>query len=233
MLMTAHLRDDERGATLIELMVGLAAGMVVLAALSMLMITTVRTTGRVSARVDATQRARVVMTNISEQLHSACIEPQMAPILAKSTETKLEFVHAASGTAAAVAPTPVKSTIWLEGETLKQADVKWVSGLAPKWVWSGSPPAIRTLLTKVGPLTPGGAIFTYWKYEKGIPKKILAPPTGLTEPEEVVQVQVSLNAFPTSQPVKDAGSDASLQTSAVLRLTPPTFSESAPALPCQ
>jgi hypothetical protein len=223
---------DERGTTLVELMVGLAAGMVVLAALSMLMISTVRTTSRVSARVDATQRARVVLTNISEQLHSACIQPQMAPILSKSTGTKLEFVHAASGTAGAVAPTPVKSTIWLEGETLKQSDVKWVSGIAPNWVWSASPPTSRTLLTKVGPLTAGGAIFTYYKYSNG-KQEALTPTTELPEAEKAVQVKVGLNAFPMSQPVKDPGSDASLQTSAVLRLTPPTFSESAPALPCQ
>jgi len=230
--MVGDLRNEEQGTTLVELMVGLAAGMVVLAALSMLMISTIRTTSRVSARVDATQRARVVLTNISEQLHSACIEPQMAPILSPSTGTKLEFVHAASGTAGAVAPTPVKSTIWLEGETLKQADVKWVSGIAPSWVWSNSPPSTRTLLTKVGPLTPGGAIFTYYKYSNGKQEAIPAT-TELSEAAKAVQVQVALNALPMSQPVKDAGSDASLQTSAVLRLTPPTFSESAPALPCQ
>lgn len=230
--MIERLRDDERGATLIELMVGLAAGLVVLAALSMLMITTVRTTARVGARVDATQRARVVLTQITEQLHSACVEPQMAPILSGSTGTKLEFVHAAAGTAAAVAPTPVKSTIWLEGEILKQADTAWVSGIAPNWVWSGSPPATRTLLTKVGPLTTGGAIFTYYKYSNGT-QEALAATSGLPEAAKAVQVKVALNALPTSQPVKDAGSDASLQSSAVLRLTPPTFSESAPALPCQ
>src|SRR4051812_35288156 len=109
-------------------MVGLAAGMVVLAALSMLMISTVRTTARVSARVDATQRARFVLTNISEQLHSACIQPQMAPVLSNSTGTKLEFVHASSGTTGAVAPTPVKSVIWLNGEILEQQDFALVSG---------------------------------------------------------------------------------------------------------
>jgi hypothetical protein len=213
-------------------MVGLAAGMVVLAALSMVMIVAMRTTSRVGARVDATQRARVVLTRITEQLHSACIEPQMAPILSESTGTKLVFVHGVSSSAAAVAPTPVKSVILLEGETLKQQDASWVSGVAPNWVWSNSAPSTRTLLTKVGPLTPGGAIFTYYKYSNGT-QEALSATTSLPEAAKAVQVKVALNALPMSQPVKDAGSDASLQDSAVLRLTPPTFSESAPALPCQ
>jgi len=223
---------DERGATLVELMVGLAAGMIVLAALSMLLITTVRTTARVSARVDATQRARVVLTKITEQLHSACIQPQMAPILPESTSTKLVFVHAASGTAAAIAPTPVKSTIWLDGDELKQQDIAWVSGVAPEWKWSAVEPPAHTLLTKVGPLTPGGAIFTYYKYSNGAQEALTAT-SSLPEAAKAVQVKMALNALPMSQPVKDAGSDASLQSSAVLRLTPPSFSESAPALPCQ
>lgn len=232
--MTADLRRDERGTTLVELMVGLAAGMVVLAALSMLMITTVRTTSRVSARVDATQRARVVLTNISEQLHSSCIQPQMAPILPESTGTKLAFVHAATGTAGAVAPTPVKSVIALNGGILEQRDFALVSGsVAKDWVFSTTAAPARQLLTKVAPLIPGGAIFTYYKYSNGKQEEIPATANGLTEAAKAVQVRVALNALPTRQPVKDAGSDASLQTSAVLRLTPPTFSESAPALPCQ
>lgn len=230
--MTGRLSDDERGTTLVELMVGLAAGMIVMAALSMLLITTVRSTSRVSARVDATQRARVVLTKVTEQLHSACVEPQMAPILAESTGTKLVFVHAASGTASAVAPTPVKTTIWLEGEELKQQDVSWASGIAPDWKWSATPQPARTLLTKTGPLTPGGAIFTYYKYLNG-KQEALPATTSLAEAAKAVQVKMALNALPMSQPVKDAGSDASLQSSAVLRLTPPSFSESAPALPCQ
>lgn len=229
--MIERLRHDERGTTLVELMVGLAAGMVVMAALSMVMIVALRTTSRVGARVDATQRARVVLTQISEQLHSACVEPQMAPIRTGSTGTSLEFIHAASGTAAAVAPTPVKSVIFLNGDTLEQKDYAWTSGsTASSWQFSPTATATRKLLTKVGPL--GGSVFTYYKYSNG-KQEALAATTGLPEAAKAVQVEIGLNALPSSQPVKDAGSDASIQSSAVLRLTPPSFSESAPALPCQ
>jgi type II secretory pathway component PulJ len=227
---------DERGTTLVELMVGLAAGMVVLAALSMVLIVAVRTTSRIGARVDATQRARVVLTQITEELHSACIEPQMAPILSESNKTELVFVHAVSGTASSVAPTPVKSVIRLNGNTLEQKDTAWVKGTAPNWEWSAATPSTRKLLTKVSPGGLSGTLFTYKVYSNGVLESFApaAPSTlGTTTAPKVVQVQLALNALPTSQPVKDPGSDATLQSTAVLRLTPPTFSESAPALPCQ
>jgi Tfp pilus assembly protein PilE len=228
--MTTQLAD-ERGTTLVELMVGLAMGMVVLAALSMVLIASMRTTDRVSARVEATQRARVTLTQITEELHSACIEPQMAPILSESTGNKLVFVHSKGGTASAVAPTPVKSVIEYKNSTLTQYDYAWASGVSPNWTWSTTA-SERQLLTKVSPLTSGGSIFTYYKYSNGT-QEALSATTGLPEAAKAVQVKVALNALPTYQPVNDPGSDASIEDSAVLRLTPPTFSESAPALPCQ
>ncbi len=217
--------EDERGTTLVELMVGLAAGMVVLAALSMVLIVAMRTTARVSARVDATQRARVVLTQVTEELHSACIEPKLAPVLSASNEAQLVFVHAASGTASAVAPTPLTSVIRLEKGTLEQEDIP-ATGAATK----------RTLLTKVSPGASNGAVFTYYVYSNGVLESFspsASSSLGTEIAEKVVQVQVALNALPTTQPVKDAGSDATVQDRAVFRLTPPTFSESAPALPCQ
>ncbi|HEY1853733.1 MAG TPA: hypothetical protein VGG40_04035 [Solirubrobacterales bacterium] len=233
--MTARLKD-ERGTTLVELMVGLAAGLVVLAALSMVLIVAMRATARVGARVDATQRARVAMTQIIEEMHSACVEPKMAPVLSSSNKTKLVFVHASSGTASAVAPTPVKTEIRLNGETLEQRDVPWVRGIAPNWEWNEASPTTRQLLTKVGPPTSGGPIFTYYVYSNGVLEAFTPSTTsslGTETAEKVVQVQVALNAQPTNQPVNDPGSDATVQDRAVFRLTPPTFSESAPALPCQ
>jgi hypothetical protein len=75
-------------------------------------------------------------------------------------------------------------------------------------------------------------VFTYYRYSNGRQEALTAT-TELPEAAKAVQVKIGLNALPSSQPVKDAGSDASIQSSAVLRLTPPSFSESAPALPCQ
>jgi hypothetical protein len=229
---TGRLRDD-RGTTLVELMVGLAMGMVVMAGLAMVIITTMRGSDRVTARVDGTQRARLVVTQITEELHSACIWPQAAPILPESTGKSLAFTHAVGSQAQAVAPTPTKSVITLgTGGTLTQSDYAWEKGSYPHWEFAKTA-TTKTLLTKVGPLTPEGPIFTYYKFVNG--NLVAVPATEKIEGESawVIQVQVALNATPTTTPVADPGADSSLMDAAVLRLTPPAFPEAVTARPCQ
>ncbi|MGD9736737.1 MAG: hypothetical protein AB7V58_14210 [Solirubrobacterales bacterium] len=214
-------------------MVGLAAGMVVLAALSMLMITTLRSTARVSARVDATQRARVALTNLTEELHSACILPQIVPVFPESGRTQLAFIRASGPGASDVSPAATKTVIKFENKKLIQTDSPWV-GTYPKG--SAGAPTERLLLDEVAPISPSGPIFRYYRFAGGKLEEIPLAGTGTLGSEGAVatiQVQVSLNATPTSRPVADAGADSSVQASAPLRLTPPSFNETAAARPCQ
>jgi hypothetical protein len=53
------------------------------------------------------------------------------------------------------------------------------------------------------------------------------------DPSLTVEVRAALTAAPESTPVKDAGAEASIQNSATLRLTPPSYNEGSPARPCQ
>lgn len=222
---------DERGTTLVELMVGLAAGMIVLAALSMVLITTMRGTARVSARVDATQRARVVLTQITEQLHSACLKPEIAPILSDSTGTRLSFVRPTSGTVAAVAPTPQKSVVSFANGTLTERNYDYVAGTLPWEFNEAKASSEQQLLTKVAPLTTAGPIFTYYKFLEGAPKEVESALIK-TESLSIVEVRVALNATPMTTPVADQGADTSIENSAVLRLTPPPFPQTSTAPPC-
>lgn len=233
--MIAGLKD-ERGTTLVELMVGLAAGMIVLAALSMVLITTMRGTARVSARVDATQRARVVLTQVTEQLHSACLKPEISPILPSSNATSLQFVRPTSDTVRAVSPTPQKSVVNFSGGTLKESNYDLIPGSEP-WAFSEAASSNQQLLTKVAPLE--GAVFTYFGFAEGaqVPLEIKLNPKGEMElgpaAASVIEVRVGLNATPSTTPVADAGADSSIEDSASLRLTPPTFPQSITVLPCK
>lgn len=225
--------SDERGATLVELMVGLAAGMVVLAALSMLLIATMHGTDRVAARVEATQRARLVVAQVMEELHSACIAPQISPIFSESNGTKLAFVHAGSGSSSAVSPTPVKSVITLKAGALSQSDYATTGGTSPSWTWATTASSTRQLMSNIAPISPSSSIFKYYKYSSG---SLVEIPVGEKLGEEslsTIQVQMALNAAPTQTPIADAGADASIRDSAVLRLTPPSFEQAASAFPCQ
>ncbi len=225
---------DERGTTLVELIVGLAIGMVILSALTLVIVVTLHGSARVSARVEATQNGRIVLTNVMEELHSACVAPKVAPIKAGSTGTTLRFIRASGAEGNAVAPNPTLTEIRLAEGTLTQYDYAYASGsTSADWTWAETPTA-RQLMTDVAPIPPSSSIFLYYTYTNGALARI-APGTELsaTQAEAVVQVQVALNTAPGTTPVADSGAAASIKDSAVLRLTPPSFSEEAVSFPCQ
>lgn len=227
---------DERGTTLVELMVGLMMGMVILSALTLVVIVTVHGAARVSARVEATQNGRLVLSRVTEELHSSCVYPKLAPVKSaaakESTGTTLRFVHAANGQGQAAVPTPILSVITLSGGVLTQSDYPVASGSAPNWTFSTTASSTQQLMTKVAPIPPSSSIFSYYAYESGQLVQ-LASPLSEASAARTIQVQVAINTSPRTSPVKDAGADSSIQDSATLRLTPPSFNENATALPCQ
>jgi Tfp pilus assembly protein PilW len=228
-----HLIADERGTTLVELMVGLAMGMVVLATLTLAIVVTLHASTRVSARVEATQNGRVVLTRVIEELHSACVAPKIAPIQAGSTGTSLSFIRAAGSEGAAVAPTPTLTTISYSEGVLTQSDYAATGGSAPSWTFAATP-TTRRLLSNVSPGLSGGAVFNYFSYAGGsLSSTPQTTPLTASEAALTVVVKVALKASAAVTPVADKPASSTIQDSAVLRLTPPSFNEQASALPCQ
>lgn len=223
---------SERGTTLVELMVGLAAGMVVLMALTLTIMVTLHGSARVSARVEATQQARLVVTRVIEELHSACVAPKVAPVLPESTGTSLSFIHADGAEREAVAPTPVKTVIALEEGDLFRTDYEATGGSSPDWTFAESG-TTRKLLGDVAPIAPSGSIFGYYRYVGGSLSSTPQATPLEAGAAETIQVQVALDVAPGRTPVADAGADAGVRDSAVLRLTPPSYNETTTALPCQ
>jgi hypothetical protein len=208
---------DESGTTLVELMVALMTGLIIISALSMAILTTLHGTARVEARVEATQRARLALGKLMEELHSACVTPEIAPVKEESSGTLLRFVHQ---TGVAVSPTPIFTEISLSGGTLKQQDYK-VTGTAPTWGRGAAVGGPVTLLTKVSPIPPSSSIFSYFRYSGGTISET-PQPVPLTNLEALLTVEV-----------RAALTAANVQNSATLRLTPPSFNEGSPARPCQ
>jgi hypothetical protein len=225
---------DERGATLVELLVSISTGLVVLSCLTMVIIVTMHSNARVSARVDASQQARLVVTKIMNQVHSACVAPKIAPIQATSSGTLLKFIHAAPGQGGAVAPLPTMTEISLAGGVLTQTDRAAVGGTAPNWTYSATTTS-RQLLKGVAPIAPSSGVFTYYAGNNGS-----TTPTGQATPLstasalETVQIRIGLVVSSSEvTSIKDAGAAAPIRDGATLRLTPPSFNEAAVSLPCQ
>lgn len=221
---------DERGMTLVELLIASTAGVVVMAGITLTMIVTMRETNRVASHVDANQRARIAMTTIINELHSACVAPQIAPLQPESTGTLLSFMHQSGS---AVAPTPVVSKISLVGTTLTQSDYA-VTGAAPNWSPVQNASSTVTLMTNVAPISGSIPVFRYFSYDTS--GRISATP--LATPLEgsngvAVQVNIAFKTAPRRAVSGDAGAETSIQDAALLRLTPPGFNPTTANLPCQ
>ncbi|MBA3865509.1 MAG: hypothetical protein H0X42_04045 [Solirubrobacterales bacterium] len=221
---------DERGMTLVELVVATTAGVVVMTGIVLTMIVTMRETNRVSSHVEANQNARITMTKIINQLHSACVAPQIAPVQEGSSGTLLSFLHQSGST---VAPTPVLSKISLTGTTLSQSDYPVSGGAAPKWIFATTPSSTVQLMTGVSAISASLPIFRYFAYSNGqISATPLATPLG-TNSTTAVQVNVAFQMSPLNDVSGDANAETEIQNAALLRLTPPAYNSASANLPCQ
>jgi hypothetical protein len=225
---------DERGTTMVEVLVSLSTGLIVLVALTTVILVVLNGNARVSARVDATQRARITLSKIMQELHSACVEPRVPPILTESTGTSLIFMHSVSAEGGEVAPKPIRSVIELKEGALTQTDYEATSEAQP-WVFSEEPMGpSEELMSNISPTPPSSSIFRYYAYGVGaISATPLNEPLDKTTAGDTILVEVAFDAAPSRAQAGDEGATASIRESAALRLTPPSFSEQVEALPCQ
>lgn len=161
MLIVPHERRvrAEQGFTLVELLVAMAAGIVIVFGLSAILIATLHQTQRSFTRVDATRQARTALGTIENELHSACVGNNAAPIQPGSDDNTLIFL---SYFGAAVSPTPAWHRLRFSGSTLTDTTYA-VTGSAGSWSPTGSG-TTTTLLSNVA-VQPGGPVFRYYAYK--------------------------------------------------------------------
>jgi hypothetical protein len=225
-----RLRRDERGTTLAELLVGLGIGMVVMLGLTTLIVVTLHSSTRVSARVDATQRARLALTRVLDQLHSACLAPKVTPILEKSTGTELRFIHAVG---AAVSPTPTLSIVSFNQGALSQTDYAWKEGSAPFWVFQTTPTKTTELMDQITTASASKPVFTYYASTGGGLGTPLVTPLSAVDAIHTIHVTIAFKTAPRHGSAEEA-TPARIQGGATLRLTAaPSYKQEVQSLPCQ
>lgn len=223
--------SDERGYSLVELLVATIAGIVVFSAIMGLITVTTQHNQFVADRVAANQRARPVMTQVMNTLHSACVAPAVAPVQSGSTDSSMVVL---SKSGSAVNPTPDRRVVTLTGTTLSEQVFPANGGAAPTWTFSGTASETRELLTGVS-TTPGVPLFRYYEYVNGaISPTPLTTPLSAASAARTVQVTVTFGASPTTGGVATADAKAPivLSDSAILRLSAASEDLSEVNTPC-
>ncbi len=226
------IRDDQRGMTLIELVVAIATGMTLFLMLTMAVMAAMHETTRVSDRVHSTQNTRTAVHRVVSELHSACVARYVTPIREGSDGDTIKFVHTYS---AAVDPQPVLSVVTLEGSELVQYDYPVKSGSSPKWEFNETTAiAKRAIMTNVAPTSGTVPIFSYYPYNEGsVSTTRSTVPLDASRAEKVVKVDVAMQVVPPGRPVTDLSGAAEIQDSVLLRFTPPVYSSTGSNLPCE
>ncbi len=226
---------DERGFTLVEMLVALVTGIaVVLATLSVLDIS-VSQSSRIAERVDANQQARLAMEKVMLELHSSCTAYEATPVREGSTAEALEVVSQPSSKAYLTKVT--KHVIAYSEATHTLTDTAYASTNTPEELntpWKFPPPANptsrQTLLTGVykSVVKEGEVIkevvpiFRYYKYVggglSGTPITVSSE-LGKENAENTAEVTVSFTTAPTSGRIS-GDRTVDLSDSAVLRYDP-------------
>lgn len=226
--------SDQRGYTMIELLVSLFSVVAVLGAVSVIATVSIHSQDRIARRVEANQRARPIVTRIVNELHSACVAPRITPVVGDgtvngSTATSIAFL---SKSGSDVSPVPDKHVISLSGTILSESVYPASGGAAPTWTFSGTPSSTTQLLTNVS--APGGVMFRYYDFQNGqLSSTPLAIPLSATSASRTAYVTVALTAMPTRGVTQlDPNSIITFTDSADLRLESASQVPSQDNMPC-
>jgi hypothetical protein len=223
---------EERGVTIVELLVSMLIGIAVLGAIVQLITTTARSSGRVTERVTTNQLARPNFLRLMSELHSTCVSPGVAPVQAGSDDDSITFIHQVGRD---VTVKPNKRTVTLNPDgTLTDTLYLYSSGSAPDWTFSSTPTQVYRLLERVSPIgsTP---VFRYYAYQAGVIDEGDPLPTPLSDEDaaKTVLVDVSFEVAPAqSQTSDEAGAPVQLTDSALLRFSPSNEDTDQAGLPC-
>ncbi len=226
--------SEERGYTLVELLIGAMVSLVVLAAIMAMVQVATGNQSRVSQHVIANQRGRPVMDRIIDRIHSACVSPGLAPVREGSTESSM-ILYSKSG--ATVSPIPNTYVIALSGGKLTETTALG-SGTEPsKWTFGTASSPVQLLdgvgTAQVGEPASAIPLFRYYAYEGGhVATAPLPTPLSAENAAKTVQINIAFSVAPSAGSAGVAGASVSLSDSATLRIEPASEDSAQVNLPC-
>lgn len=233
-----HRLRARAGFTLVELVVAMAAGMIVLMGAASLMIVVMRQSQTTFSRIDATRQGRGAIATVENELHSACVNghPPIEGVTSGGTvESDANDLVFLSYTGPSANPTPVWHKLTFNPAAGTLTDYSYnVAGTNPDWT-QGTLIGSKVLMSNVKQ-SGANPVFRYFAYQlaytDGAGNKYYAIPDGInaqpvtgapltmtalntagglsaSDAQTVVEVMVSLVAGP-SDPAGGTGAGASV-----------------------
>jgi prepilin-type N-terminal cleavage/methylation domain-containing protein len=199
--MRTRLVSDQRGFSLMELVVAMAIGAIVLTVLLGIFMNGMSGTTKVTDRVEATQRARIATDRVTSLLQAQVCVEGAAPI-SDAQATTVTFT-ANIGDAQA---NPVRYRLRYDDATKTLWEDDYVPTLLASGALSfpGAPNPSRALITDVQPVD--GAFFTYHAFNVAtgiVDDAALAAPLSGVDRQRVVRVGTAMTAMPTRTKAAD------------------------------
>jgi hypothetical protein len=219
----------EEGFTLVELLAAMAVGMIVLLGLFSVLDSAVPASGRVADRVDAEQRGRVGVEQMTRVLRAAtCVwnggtsgQPTFLSPFAAASESEVTF-YADVGTAPAVqagTTRPSRYQLRYDPATKRVTQTVWRgSGTPPSMTFDDPSPEISVLLTDAEPIS-GRPVFTYQAYDAAgtLQPLTAAPSVAAGDLPRIARVDLGLVAR-ASRPSSYTGTSATYEDAASVRI---------------
>lgn len=199
---------DERGMTLVELIVAMSIGMIVIAGATTAVTRAFQIQKESQDRTDATQRGRLALEAMTRSLRSqVCMG---TPRTAVKGATSDEISYTADLTGGATLPDLYKLTYDPTAKTITE-NVYDGSGTYPTLVFPSTPTRTRVLLTNVVPSidkTTGSniPIFTYWALDvagDGANTALTTFPLVATDLSRVARIALNYTTRPAGKASTD------------------------------
>jgi len=196
---------DERGFTLIEMLVTLAIGTIVLLGAYTLADAVGHAQTRISDRSESIARGRTAMEQLVQQLRSqVCLGPGY-PAVAYGDNNEVTFYADLADTTFV----PQKRDIKFSAATGKITETDYAgstsnSTTGPPFTFSATVSRTRVILDHVKPQVSSSGVtlpfFTYFSFDGGNPVRpanLLTTPLSATDIPRVVQITVNFSALPS------------------------------------
>jgi prepilin-type N-terminal cleavage/methylation domain-containing protein len=217
-----RLRAEQAGFTLIELLVACTIGTIVMLASFALLDSSVVLTGKVTERVDRTQRGRLAMELIARELRSQVCVQGGQPAIADGQSFSITF-YAFMGSGAFV---PDKHQIYSDSATNSLVENTWKgTGTAPNTTFPASPTTTSTVLTDARPPAGGAPMFAYYAANAAQP---FAVPLSAADAANTSKVTIGFLTYASGR--NATGSATTLQNEVFSRSSDPNglFGSTAP-----